>query len=405
VCGIVGFIAKYKTSGFQYSHQKMFYQMLFADQLRGSDATGVITCHNTGDFGIMKEAVDAYNFNPQFIDSDLDKDLYKNGVAVIGHNRAKTVGDNKDENAHPFVVDGTFAMVHNGTLYNHKALEDTDVDSHALAITFKKAMDEGDYKTALEDALGKVFGAFACVWYDQKRHEICMIRNKDRPLNFVVCEAGVLFGSEPHLLTWIAARNNSKIESVTMCKEHTLYRFDMKKQGGVPDETFLSPKYRSSSTTGGYTNGVVGTATTGEKETTSAFDSIIEKLVHPPAPNDRKPVSKNSFKRIRAQIFKRQLNFWLDDFVEADVDNTGKATTALVMGSSIDGAFDLCEHHHFVRAVINLKTLGLKEDELYGNIQFSGTVDDVEYDKVNKAAIVRMCNVIVKEVSNGKVVH
>jgi len=164
----------------------------------------------------------------------------------------------------------------------------------------------------------------------------------------------------------------------------------------------LSPKYRSSSTTGGYTNGVV---TTGTKETPPAFDSIIEKLVHPPAPNDRKPVSKNSFKKIRAQIFKRQLNFWLDDFVEADVDNAGKATTALVMGSSIDGAFDLCEHHHFVRAVINLKTLGLKEDELYGNIQFSGTVDDVEYDKVNKAAIVRMCNVIVKEVSNGKVVH
>src|ERR1700752_137462 len=140
MCGIVGFISKWKATGFSAKQQKMFYQLLHADMLRGWEATGVITVAKNGDFGIMKEASDASVFNGSFIDSDLDKDMYKEGVAVIGHNRAKTIGENKDENAHPFVVDDTFAMVHNGTLRNHKDMHDTEVDSEALAKTFKAAM-------------------------------------------------------------------------------------------------------------------------------------------------------------------------------------------------------------------------------------------------------------------------
>jgi len=413
MCGIVGFISHWKTSGFTYTEQKMVYQMLFADQLRGSDATGVVSVYRDSEFGIMKEATDGYTFNGSFIDSQMDKELYKTGVAVIGHNRAKTIGVNKDENAHPFVVDKTFAMVHNGTLHNHKTMHDTDVDSEALAMTLKAAMDEENWKEALEDKLSKVSGAYACVWYDQKRDEICLIRNKDRPLFIVRLNQGTVFGSEVGLLTWIATRNNQKVEEIINCKEHTLYRFDMKKQGGVSDETFLSLKKPTNHS--GFTNGTTGsgTVTTGAKATPGGTDSEVKKIVdkiiadivHPKSDGGRKVVSKNLFKKFRATLFNRKINFWLDDYVEADVDARGKAKTVLIMGSSIDGAYDLCEYHHFIRAVVSLEKLGLKETELYGNVQFSGDVDDVEYDRANKAVVVRMRNLIVKEISNGKVVH
>lgn len=411
MCGIVGVIPNFKSNGFQLVHQKMFYQMLFADLLRGNDATGVITCHSNGDFGIMKEASDAYQFNWSFIDSDLDKDLYKNGVAVIGHNRAKTIGANKDECAHPFVVDKTFAMVHNGTLHNHKAMEDTEVDSEALAITFKKAMDEEDWKTAMEDALGKVSGAFACVWYDQKRHELCMIRNSQRPLGIVQTGNATLFGSELNLLTWIASRNTEKVEKVEMLKEHVLYRFDLKKTGGVPDETFLSLKKPTALTGKGFTNGVVhGTGTTGVMGTTSptllskdekergVIDAVIKSLVTPSTPQGRAEISKSAFKRLRSKLMFKRINFWLDDYVEKNIGSTGATTDVMLMGSSVDGAFDLCEIHHFIRGEANIQLLGLKEEELMKSILFNGQIYDMEYDRDMKAVIIKVQHIEVKEV-------
>lgn len=409
MCGIVGLIPNWKTGGFTMTQQKMFYQMLFADQLRGQDATGVITCHSNGDFGIMKEASDAYSFNWSFVDSDLDKDLYKNGVAVIGHNRAKTIGENKDENAHPFVVDKTFAMVHNGTLLNHNALAKTDVDSEALAITFKKAMDEEDWKKAMEDALGKVHGAFACVWFDQKKQELCLIRNKERPLGICVTSGATLFGSEIPMLTWIASRNNEKVEKVEMLKEHTLYRFDLKKAGGAAEETFLSPT-KPKTFYKGFSNGVIhsgvhGVVTTGEKETTSptlpskeetAVDAVVKSLLKPAGKAD---LSRNGFKRLRSRLLFKRISFWLDDYVEMEI-GSANSDSVMLMGSSLDGAYDLCEVNHHIRSTVSLKFMGLKEKELMGNIMFDGEIYDCEYDKELKAAIIRVRNLSVKEISS-----
>src|SRR5215469_16745148 len=184
--------------------------------------------------------------------------MSKEGVAIIGHNRAKTIGDNLAENAHPFVEDKTFAMVHNGTLHNHKQIGDTDVDSHALAIVLKKAMDEEDWKKGLEEALSKVKGAYACVWYDQKRDQVCMVRNAERPLFLVKAGSNTLFGSEVGLLTWIATRNNEKVDDIINTKVHTFYTFDMKKTGGDFSETNLtlkSPKTGFDNGTSKHNNG------------------------------------------------------------------------------------------------------------------------------------------------------
>lgn len=416
MCGIVGFISKWRSGGFQMTHQKMMYQMLYADALRGNDATGVIGVMKDGDFGIMKEASEGAWFNSSFVDSELDKMLYSKGTACIGHNRAKTIGENKDENAHPFVVDNTFAMVHNGTLRNHKDMHDTEVDSHALAMTFKQAMDQEDWKKALEEALGTVQGAFAVVWYDQKRDQICMLRNHERPLGIVKLNGGWLFGSEVPMLTWIALRNSEKVEEAKSCAVNCLYTFDMKKTGGDYSETFLSPITPKGKSRKGYNNGVqtsgntaiilggtasdTTTATPTDKED-AALSAVIKRLF-PVSADARAPVSKNAFKRLRAKVIGKRINWWVEDYVDVEVDTRGACTKALLMGCSLDGAFDLCEVQHHIRTTLDLAYHGLTEAELFGAVQLESKVADMTFDK--GTVVIRMEETLVKEVS-GEVLH
>lgn len=389
MCGIVGVIPKLKN-GFNYVHQKMFYQLLYADALRGQDATGVITVHKNGDFGIMKEAVDSYTFNGSFVDSDLDKDLYQNGMAVVGHNRAKTVGENTDENAHPFVIDNTFAMVHNGTLRNHHELTKTAVDSEALAIEFHQAMGQEDWKEGMETALGKVRGALACVWFDQKRMELCLIRNTERPMALLELDDCFLFGSELSMLFWIANRNNEKVVVGKNLEIHKLYQFDMEKGGGVYSETFLSPKYPVWQHKG-FSNGVsaathtpTSTTSTGTTDIPSA-DVVVTEV---------KGVSKNQFKKIKGLVFQKEIEWLCEDFVE------GSAGSYLVMGRSVNGAYDLCDVIHSIKGQILLDDDKILWDN---GITLKGTIKDVEYDKEHKAVLITMEKLTVAE--HEKTIH
>jgi predicted glutamine amidotransferase len=393
MCGIVAYISKWKSGGLMASQQKVFDQLLLCDMLRGKDATGVIAVHKDGDFSIMKEASDAYMFKNSYVGSEVDKDAFKKGVALIGHNRAMTVGENTDENAHPFVEDKTFAMVHNGTLRDHKSLHDTTVDSHALTIMFKTAMDEVDWKPAMEEALGKVKGAYACVWYDQKRDKVCMIRNAERPLAMITTPSGFVFSSEAGLAAWICSRNNEKVDKVESLDVHTLYEFDMKSTGGDFSKTFLSPK--SSPTNRGFHNGITGTHAGTLKLVAPTREAI---------PGERVLLSKSAYKKLRSLVIGRSIAYWVEDYVDMVNNNSGECVQALLMGASVDGAYDLCDVNHEIRSVVQLKPLGLKESDLYGAVKCRGKVYDMEYDKDNSRAIIRVEVTNVEEVS-GEVVH
>ena len=91
----------------------------------------------------------------EFEKSDMGKRVISKGKALIGHNRKATVGSVNNATAHPFVVGDSFAMVHNGTLRNHKALADTVVDSEALAIHLSKVLVEDFDKLKFEEEIGK----------------------------------------------------------------------------------------------------------------------------------------------------------------------------------------------------------------------------------------------------------
>lgn len=375
MCGITGLITKGKH-GFNKDEQTISYQLLYAGALRGWDATGVITCHNNGDFGIMKEAVEAASFSAKYINSSLDDDLYKNGSAMIGHNRAKTIGLNEDKNAHPFVVDDTFAMVHNGTLRNHKQLADTVVDSEALAITFKKAMDEEDFVKEMEEAVWKVEGAFACVWYDQKRRQVGMVRNSQRPLFIVETAQSILFGSEVAMLHWIASRNRATLVATTEIKENVLYLFDVEKGGAVMSEFPLALKPVVMKTT---------TAT------------IINKIFsHKYSSNTRQSLcSKNAYKRMRNIVLGKHITFNLDDCVEKNLFNGDETNNEyILLGSSTDGAYDLCEIKHTIKGVINLSSLQMTEDEMDFQTEWIGRIHACEYDSTLSQIVLTLSDII-----------
>lgn len=216
MCGIVGVIAKRKV-GLYTSDVKMFSQMLYADQFRGVDGTGVFNITNKNVVLMDKEPSAAHYYikkSEKFINSLAALD----SIIAIGHNRAATKGKLSQENTHPF-KEGHITLVHNGTLKWHKNLADVEVDSHAICHSFAE---KGHEKT-----LQELDGAFALVWYNQKTKRLYMTRNSERPLNLIELKDAWLVSSEPGLAKWIAERNNENVVSAIELDTEHLYAFDL----------------------------------------------------------------------------------------------------------------------------------------------------------------------------------
>lgn len=202
-----------------------FEDMLFTDTLRGEDATGICAVNNMHGATVMKEATEARWF---LYDKEYRKEsgtFTKGTKALLGHNRKATMGGRKDEHAHPFVFDDRYAFFHNGTLHNHKSIEDTDVDSQALGGLFTRC--EGDIEK-LSEAVNKVWGAYACVWYDADKHTVYFLRNKERPLTFIYTEEGhIAYASESWMAQGALARRGMKPKEIKSLEVDVLYSIDL----------------------------------------------------------------------------------------------------------------------------------------------------------------------------------
>lgn len=185
--------------------------MLFVDTLRGFDSTGVcgINKHDTG--LIHKAAIDGPTFLRTEEYKDWRMEMMTSGVCAFGHNRFATKGGVTDQNAHPFYApmeDGEnyIVLVHNGTWRGtHQHIENTDVDSEAIAMLLAKTED-------IEEAFKKINAAFALVWYNSKEKTLNMARNDDRPLytaRYGTC--GTLFASEAATITFAAGKEDLKL--------------------------------------------------------------------------------------------------------------------------------------------------------------------------------------------------
>lgn len=184
-------------------------QLLIVNTLRGSDSTGIfaVPIVKGGETRVFKRAVEGTDFvNLKQTESILTN--IEKFWAVVGHNRAATLGKVNSTNAHPFQI-GNITLVHNGTLKSMHTLPDHkefSVDSELIAHSINE--------WGIERTIKELHGAFALVWHDARTNLIHMIRNDERPLYFGIKtdKKGVIFGSELGMLKWISTRNGYNID-------------------------------------------------------------------------------------------------------------------------------------------------------------------------------------------------
>jgi len=202
MCGIVGFLSGF-SNGFAYSEAKAFTDMLFVDTLRGFDSTGVFGVSNRGNVHALKEASNGASFiaNKQY--DEFISDAVREGVFLVGHNRAATRGEVVDRNAHPFWIDDNIFLVQNGTWKgSHKHVKDTEVDTEALAHIIAES-------ETIDAAVKKIDAAYALVWYNVKEKSLNLLRNTERPL-FIsrTKNGGIMFASEPTTILFASSRQS-----------------------------------------------------------------------------------------------------------------------------------------------------------------------------------------------------
>lgn len=240
MCGIVAAIVN-SNNGFTQPLINAFKDMLHVNALRGMDATGIYYVNNTGDVQVHKDSMDS----PDFLKTEewrkSSAELYKSGVAVVGHCRAATRGEKKEENAHPFIVDNKIVLVHNGTMVGqHKHLADVEVDSHAIAHVLAAEDDT-------EAALTKINAAYALIWYNTQTGFLHAIRNDERPLYVAETEGqDMLIASEPSFIYMAAARNNIKLDKfgAVLLGKHRMLSVNLKNLKEAYDYRDLNCSYK-----------------------------------------------------------------------------------------------------------------------------------------------------------------
>lgn len=357
MCGLVGLILK-TENGAMNMDLSMFKEMLYIDALRGWDSTGVASFHNNGELRALKEASQAASFIDAKEFEDWGKDFIKNGKAALGHNRKATVGTIVDETAHPFMItDGKdkdqarYAFMHNGTLRNHEKLYKTKVDSEALAFHLTKC--EGNPE-ALQEALAEVDGAYACMWIDQQKEHLYLLRNHERPLYLAQTSIGYIVASEWGFITTVAARNNTKVEECKLIETDTLYTFDLSNYKVEMTEDKLTIKKSKPPL---FLTHTKGGGTTQSTSNAGAGDGKI---------------SKQAYKKLRKDYIGSAMGFWMEDYTARHPNNDGK-NEWLVWGFNEDIEFQ----HQFRGYITEISEADLLET--FENVPVVGKISDLLY--------------------------
>lgn len=348
MCGIVGAIIK-GSSGFYKKQEDTFFQMLYADQVRGEDSTGLIAVEKNTTFHIAKEACSAQEFIIKFKKTPINTAMWNSGKVFIGHNRKKTIGVVSDDTAHPFAVGEHFAMVHNGTLREwDKLAKNTKTDSEALAIHLEAAFKEGyekhDVPKALEDALGRVDGAYAITCYDQRTNSVYLIRNLERPLSVVKVDDAWYWASEAPMAAWLLTRNDYKYDALEFhhLLPHELVTFDLDKNTMIKEQ--LSPKKS-------YTPPAkwVGSGTSTSTDITTVSDKLkVGSLC-----------TDKDFKRFRKEQLGKRVVIEVDDFLENGYPNR-KIEWGNAEYVELYGRTKALNSWHQCKFTINLKEFNFK---------------------------------------------
>lgn len=251
MCGIFG-MAIPSVSGFVNTEVDCLVSNMNINMFRGSDSTGMVQVDKDGAYNFLKVVggPSALCDSPKW--DNFKKGLYTSTKLAFGHGRAATRGKVTLKNAHPFQVfkdasnrsAGEIILVHNGTLHTYQTLDgfhEHDVDSEWMA---KKIAELGPM-----EALGKINGAIATVWYDPTDKALYFYRNDDRPLHYAWTKNGFMFwNSEKCALMWLKYRYNLAFEaedvvSLKPLHLHKLNIADISKFEEVKEVPRIYPTY------------------------------------------------------------------------------------------------------------------------------------------------------------------
>lgn len=241
MCGLNG------AAGFiNVREERAIKDHLIFSTVRGYDATGMASVRRN----LVKNNRDIYLAKrigpfPNLFDlKSFDTVFSGINCCYIGHNRAKTIGENTDRNAHPFKFDDIVGA-HNGTIdwQNRGNLDkghDFKTDSEAI---FYNIQEHGIKETISRLEINSKSVAFALTWYDKREHTINFIRNEERPFVYCLVNEGktLFWGSEYELMAAAIYRNEFKPvdNKVTFMNANTLHTFYIPP---LPTEKFDSPE-------------------------------------------------------------------------------------------------------------------------------------------------------------------
>ena len=217
------------------------------DTIRGVHSTGMISVSDCKDATAtwFKDDVTGYDFVRGKVGGKMIDD-HRQLSAMMGHNRAATLGAVNRQNAHPFRVNNIILM-HNGTLRTTANLRGNglyDVDSNVIAHSIDC--------DGVEETVKKLNGAFALAWYDLADGTVNFCRNDERPLWFGKVEEPShyklnpnnmwVYASELGMLKWLAGRNGLVVKNYFQLKTEQLMTFDIRKELNEP--VFSNLEYR-----------------------------------------------------------------------------------------------------------------------------------------------------------------